>query len=120
MADAKIGKLNKRIRFLRKASSGQDPTFGKDQFEWTPLVEVWANVQDVMPSRDEALLDDVVLMSSIKSRIRFRWRDTITADMRVIVLHSIERTMEIIGGPVEIAGRRRYMEILCEEISSNE
>jgi len=115
---AHIGPLNTRLRIMKLVVS-QDATYGTQTETWVPLCECWANRLDVMPSRDESLLGGALEVSSTKIRFRFRWRDAVESGMRVILLGGIERTMEIIGGPSEISGRKAFMEILCEDVTSD-
>jgi head-tail adaptor len=50
------------------------------------------------------------------ARIRLRWRDDITSAMRIVVDDG--RVMQIVSGPAEIYGRRKWMELMAEEYSS--
>lgn len=116
---AKIGPLDVRIRFLTQTAN-QNSDYGTEGGGWVPHADAWASMEDVMPSKDEKLLQGAMEVGTIKTRLRFRWRDDIDSSMRVQILNPLARTMEIIGGPAQIAGRRRYMEVLCEEVSARD
>lgn len=115
----KIGPLDKKLRFLTEAAQ-QESTYGTVSGGWVPHAEVWANKEDALPSRDESLLAGTLEVRSVKVRYRFRWRDDITSLMRVEELGGLKRTLNIIGGPVEIGDRKSFMEILCEEVKRDE
>lgn len=115
---AKVGPLNTRIQFLKQVQT-TDENFGTTTGGWVPHADAWSHREDLMPSKDEGVLTGAVETASIRTRFRFRFRPDITSDMRVKVFHPIQRTMEIIGGPVEIGDRQSFMEILCQEVSTH-
>lgn len=80
---------------------------------WERVTAVWANVQDVLPSRAERLAEGINVATR-PARVRMRFREDITPDMR-FVLGS--RIMQIVAGPAEI-GRRYRMEFMVEDYSS--
>ena len=112
-------KLDTRIRFLKRFTA-TDETYGTKTDEWLIHAEAWAEVLDDMPSKTESVEDDALEVFSQGTRIRFRWRKDISPDMRILVLHSRERTLEIVGGVAEIGGRKAYMEVKAAEISTND
>ena len=92
----------------------RDDTFGAITGEsWVRVCRPWANVQDILPSRSESVAESVDIARR-PCRIRFRWRDGITAEMRVKIG---ARILRIVSGPAEL-GRRRDAEIMCEEITT--
>ena len=108
-------KFNKRIRFER--SGGTDPEYGtQNQDGWVPFCERWAEVQDVTPSKSEAVTNGLRVARDA-TRVRIRYRADITADMRIVELSGRKRILQIVGGPAEIAGGRE-IEILAEAYSS--
>jgi SPP1 family predicted phage head-tail adaptor len=123
----RAGSHDRQITIERKVVT-PDPTYGTDVVTWTPLVvqpgspsvaeRFWAEVQDVLPSRDESLQQGALVMLKRKTRIRLRFRTDITSDMRVTVHGDTNAIYQIIGGPAEIEGRRERIEIMCEEYSS--
>jgi head-tail adaptor len=106
-----IGRLDRRIRIERKVAASGFTSAGKD--EWETVVTVWAQVQDVLPSRGEKLADGMS-MASRPARIRIRYRAGITSDMRIV--HGA-RVMQITAGPAEL-GRREALEIMAEDYST--
>ena len=105
------GDLNRRISFERPLAD--DSFDGAGSGAWEPVVTVWANVQDALPSRGERLADGINI-SSRPARIRIRFRTDITADMRIIYG---DRVMQIVGPPAEL-GRREGLEMMAVEESS--
>lgn len=112
-----IGKLNRRIQ-IRQSFTVTDPVYGSDVTHWLPLVDVWANIQDVMPSRDESVLSGSLEVSQQRIRIRIRWRKEVTSANQIRINYPTEKILEIVGGPAEIGGNRAFLEIMCEQISS--
>ena len=106
------GDLDRRIRFERKPASSDDPMDAGEQ-EWEPLATVWAQVQDMLPSRGERLSDGMILALR-PSRVRIRYRADISADMRVIYG---SRVMQIITPPIEL-GRREGLEFMAQDYST--
>lgn len=93
------------------------PTVNEDDgtrsYAWTNHAQEYAEVQDMLPSRGEQIADGLSIQRR-PCRVRCLYRDDITSDMRVTFEG---RTMEIIGGPVEL-GRRDGLEMVCEDLSS--
>lgn len=110
---ALASKLDTRIRIERKVVT-PDPLYGTETVTWTEFATVWAEVQDVLPSRAERLADSIVIANR-PARIRMRHLAGITADMRVIIG---TRILQIVSGPADI-GRREGIEIITEEHSSD-
>lgn len=80
---------------------------------WETVSKAWANVQDVLPSRTERLADGINVATR-PARVRMRFREDITPDMRFV--HG-SRIMQIVSGPAEI-GRRDRIEFMVEDYSS--
>ena len=107
------GTLDRRIVFERRVVSGQDPDYGTNIVAWVEHAKVWAQVRDVLPSRSESL-DDNVSIRRRPARIRIRYRDDITSEMRIRLG---DRYLSIVAGPAEI-GRREGIELMAEELST--
>lgn len=105
------GRLDQRITFLTPVSTQNDS--GHPTTKWFIFDEVWAEVQDVLPSRSEKITDGINIASR-PCRVRIRYRNDITAAMRCQV---DGRTLRIITTPVEI-GRRDGLEFMAEELST--
>jgi head-tail adaptor len=100
-------------RFIRIERPVADSTLdGAGSGTWDLVAEVWANVQDMLPSRGERLADGINVAAR-PARVRMYWRDDVTADMR-FVLDS--RVMQIVSGPAEL-GRREGLEFMVEDYS---
>lgn len=123
--------LNRQITIQRKTVT-QESDYGTNQIEWIPLVALpgspvvgekfWAEVQDILPSRSDILTGSSssgINITSLKTRIRMRWRDDIDSSMRVVVHGDEEQIYQIIGGPVMVGGRKQVLEILCEKYSTD-
>ena len=110
--------LDTLITFKRETTTeAPNSQYGNLVTTWETVGEEWAELQDVMPSRNESMLSDTIEVAKNRTRIRFRWRDDITSADRIEITHPRARTLEIIGGPAEIGGRMMYMELLTEEVS---
>jgi len=102
------GTLDRRIRIERPVS---DESFdGAGSGSWEPVATVWANVQDALPSRAEKL-GEGINMAARPARVRMRYRDDVTPNMRFVMG---ARIMQIISGPAEL-GRREALEFMVEE-----
>lgn len=110
------GKLDRRIRIERKSVT-QDTTFGTEIIVWTTLIETWANVQDAIPSKSESVLKGALTMGSGQTRVRTRYRSDVDSSMRIVLLGTVERVMQIVGGPAEL-GRHEGLEMMCESFTS--
>lgn len=106
------GDLDTRIRFERRVGT-QDPRLGAYVYTWEEVATVWADVQDMVPSRAERIADGIAIQAR-PTRVRIRWRDDITSDLRVIIGSD---TYRIVGGPAEL-GRRERLEMVCEVLTT--
>lgn len=110
MIDA--GSLDRRLTFEARQAIQSGP-YNRREDSWGPHATVWAQVRDVLPSRAE-YVDEGLAMQRRPCRIRIRWRDDITSDMRIDYQG---RKLRIVSGPVEL-GRREGLELMAEELSS--
>lgn len=119
MATTAAGPMNRRIRIERPVAD--DSFDGAGSGEWVEVKEVWAEVQDALPSRAEKLADGIN-MSARPARVRIRARPGIVPSMRFALLRksggitTVERVMEIVAGPASIEGGAR-LEFMTEEYS---
>jgi SPP1 family predicted phage head-tail adaptor len=102
------GSLNRRITIQRPAAD--DSFTGAGSGTWPIVAEVWANVQDVLPSRSERLADGINIATH-PARVRIRYRTDITSNMRFVLG---ERIMQIVSGPA-ILGNKEGLEFMVEE-----
>jgi len=106
------GDLDKEITFQRKVADDSFTSAGKEKWE-TVVAGVYAEVKDILPSRAEKLADGLTIANR-PARVRIRWREGITADMRILFG---TRTMQIVAGPVEL-DRRDGLEMMAEDYST--
>lgn len=83
---------------------------GAGSGSWEPVAEINAEVTDDLPSRGEKLSNGFTTTTR-PCRVRMRYRDDITSDMRFVMG---DRIMQIISGPAEL-GRREAIEFMVEE-----
>ena len=102
------GELDRRVRIERPIAD--DSLDGAGSGTWQLVQEVWASVKDMLPSRGEKLAQGINV-SHRPARVRMRYRDDVTPDMRFV---EGSRVMQIVSGPAEI-GRREWVEFVCEE-----
>lgn len=86
---------------------------GAGSGSWGPVDEVWASVQDLLPSRGDRLAAGITATSR-PARVRMDYRDDVVEGMR-LVLGS--RIMLIVSEPAEL-GRRAGIEFMVEEFRS--
>ena len=109
-----VHNLDTRIRFERKSVT-QDPVYGTEVISWVPQATVWAEVQDVLPTRQQAeQMRSGVQVSLARSRVRIRYRTDINATMRCWI-GTI--AFNVVSEPAEI-GRHEFMELLIERAST--
>ena len=109
-----VHNLDTRVRFERRSVT-QDTTYGTEVVTWTPVCVVWAEVLDVLPSRQVAeQMRQVVQVATQRSKVRMRYRTDLDATMRMLIGSDV---YQIVAGPAEI-GRHEYMEFLVERYSS--
>lgn len=111
----KAGTLDRRIR-IESLSAVIDPIYGPQPGAWLEFATVWANVQDVLPSRGEDQQGGI-RVSNRPARIRIRYLVGVTSAMRIVLLDQGNRLLKIIAGPAEM-GRKEAMELMAEEYST--
>lgn len=105
------GRLNRRITILQPGST-MEGVFRTDEKGWVPLATVWADVQDMLPSRGDRLAEGVDIARK-PCRVRIRYRADVTSGMRLRIRGDEYR---IVAGPVEL-GLREGMEIMAEHVA---
>lgn len=111
-----IGPLDTRIAIEYPMSTAEDAIYGTPVITWMLLAVVWADVQDVAPSRAEAVKMGLTVTTR-QTRIRYRYRTDVNSTMRLRIRGPVDRVLQIVGGPAEL-GRHEYSEVVAEEISS--
>lgn len=106
------GSLDRSVTILVR-STVQEQVYGTKEGTWRDLATVWAQVQDVLPSRALDQTADLAL-DKRPARVRMRWRDDVTTANRLRI-DGVE--MRIVAGPAMI-GRREGLEIVVEALST--
>lgn len=110
----RIGPLDKIVT-IKYPVSTPDPVYGTPLITWTTLATVYANVEDVMPSRAESVkLGLSVALNQV--RVRFNWRDDVTSAMTITLAAPDSRVLQIIAGPASIGDPKSYSEVMAEKI----
>ena len=112
---ARAGRFNVQVTIQQKSVT-QDTTWGTEVVTWTALDTVWADVQDILPSRSEAVQQGLSVGRQ-QVRIRIRYRTDVTSAMRIVVHDESDETYQIVGGPAEL-GNRDQIEMVCEKFTS--
>lgn len=112
---------------IQYREAGQESTYGTENGAWVPLAyapgspavaaKFPAEIMDMLPSRSESVRQGLEVARN-QTRLRMRWRDDITPDMRVIVHRDTDITYHIVAGPAEVKGRKRFMEFVIEKFTS--
>ena len=105
------GDLDRRITIEQRVADNSFDGAGSET--WESVATVWAQVQDMLPSRGERLADGLNIATR-PARVRIRYRDDITAAMR---LKMGDRVMQIVSAPAEL-GRREGLELIVEDYST--
>lgn len=109
----KAGKRDRRITILQKVEGTADSELGTPTIVYLPFATVWAEVQDVLPSRGENIAEGINIARR-PCRIRMLYMPGISSEMRV---EYGDRTLRMITEPAEM-GRREGLEFMAEELSS--
>jgi SPP1 family predicted phage head-tail adaptor len=106
------GKFKDRVQILARVAT-QEEEFGTDAIEWPVLDTVWAEVQDVLPSKSEKLAEGINIARQ-PARIRMRYRTDISSEQRLMVRGKV---MQIVSGPA-VLGDKKYIELIAESAST--
>lgn len=112
-------KYKDRIRIEQLAPVPGDPTdpdYGAGPNTWRTFVEVWAEIQDLLPSHAEET-QSALRLAADRARVRIRYRAGISADMRIVEKSGRQRVLGIVAGPAAVAGMRE-LEFMVERFSS--
>lgn len=104
--------LNRRCRIECKSVTN-DPQYGTEQITWVLFSVLWCNVQDVMPSRSEAIKSGLAVGNK-QARLRIRYRTGLDSSMRVVLDGVI---YQIISDFAEI-NDRQHLEAMIEKYTS--
>lgn len=102
------GRRNKRLTIQRPVA---DTSFdGAGSGRWANVTNIYAEVQDVLPSRGESQFGGSTTATR-PARVRMLYREDITPDMRFVMG---ARIMQIVSGPAEL-GFREGLEFMVED-----
>lgn len=107
--------LDKIISIRKKVITKSPQGAAKTTYAWVAQ-RIHANVQDMLPSRGEAVPDGIQIARR-PARIRTRYRTDISSDMEVIVHSQGDRAMKIMTMPAEL-GRKDGLEFVAEEFTT--
>jgi len=113
------GARNREV-VIQHRTRAQNSADGSYTDTWADLATVWAEVQDILPSRAERIADGVDIANR-PARVRMLYREDVTTSMRFKLpgrsTAEGDRYLRIISGPAELGFRDR-VEFVAEEISS--
>lgn len=106
---------------IERRTIARDPDFGTEiegAGGWEIVADhIWANLQDILPSRSAENLTSGLVTALARSRLRIAVDDRITTAMRVTLHGRNDRVMQIIAGPAMLDDRR-HAEFMLEGFSS--
>lgn len=104
--------LNRRCRIERPVNT-KDPVYGSTITTWELKGVYWCNIQDVLPSKSEAIKNGLAVGSK-QARLRLRYRKDLDSSMRVII-DGI--TYQFISDFAEL-GKQQHLEAMIEKYTS--
>ena len=114
-----IGKLTSYCRVEHPVIT-QEGEYGTPVTTWTLLTTSWFNMQDMLPSRSEAVKNGLNI-SAIQTRVRGRYPSDVSkqinASMRIVTQSIPNVTYNLITEPA-ILGNREGVEFMVERVSS--
>lgn len=112
-------RLNEKVTIERKTTQ-RDPDYGTEipgSEGWEPVASrIWANVQDVLPSRSEKTANGLQVGTQ-PARVRVRKHHQVTMAMRVTLHNRGDRVMQIVAGPA-LLDDRMHIEFMAEGYTS--
>jgi head-tail adaptor len=106
-------RLDEQVSIEAK-STARDPDYGTEVESWSVVADhVWANTQDILPSRTMESTINGARVARQQTRLRIRINPAITAAMRVTLHGKGGRVMQVIAGPA-LLDDRRHVEFLLE------
>lgn len=111
-----IGNLDQRVR-IEAPQITQDPTYGTPVVVWATFATLWAQVQDVLPSKGESQANGLK-QATRTARVRTRYITGITSDMRLVHISRGNAVMQIITPPA-VMGRKAGLEFMVAEYATD-
>lgn len=106
---------------IQKRGPQQEAQFGTQNGPWQSIhgsKKLWARALDARPSRNEAIREGLAVARNTTT-LWTRYRSDVDSSMRVIIHGDRgEHIYQIIGGPAEVGGRKKEIELVLERYSS--
>lgn len=115
MAGFRFGDLRHRCLIERKVTT-PDPQYGTPVITWVTVANTWCSVEDVVPSRSEAVKNGLSTGTN-QTLLRMRWRTDVDSSMRMTINRPALTVYQIIAGPAEI-GNRQGIEFMLERYTT--
>jgi hypothetical protein len=113
-------RLDEQVTIEQRVATG-DADFGgpvDGDAGWEVVAtDLWANAQDILPSRGGETGSNGLLATITRTRLRLRINDQIATGMRVTLHGRGDRLMLVIAGPA-LLDDRRHAEFMLEAFSS--
>ena len=110
-----IGRLDRYVRVEKKQVTN-NADYGTEVVTWVEHVLAFARVADVTTRMQEETEQNLRQLKR-PCRITMRYDNTITADMRLVMLDDDDRIIQIVSAPAEL-GRRDAIDFFGEEYSA--
>jgi head-tail adaptor len=107
-----IGRLDRYVRVEKKQVTN-NADYGTETIVWVEHVLAWARVTDVTTRMQEETEQNLRELKR-PCRVMMRYDNTITADMRLVMLDDDNRILQIVSAPAEL-GRRDGLDFFAEE-----
>ena len=110
----RVGRMDDYVRIEKKQIS-TDTDYGGEKVSWVMHKEAWADITDVTTRMQESTVFDLRQLKQ-PCKVMMRYDNTITADMRLVVLTDENRVLQIVTKPAVI-GRREAIEFMAHDYS---
>lgn len=109
------GKLNQRWTLEEPVSTTNE--LGEVVQSWQPVAEVWANIR---PLRTADVIRARAAQLETTHAVTIRYRDDINGTWRLTRTKSdgSQRTLNIVGQPIDVDERHEALEMQCVEVGS--
>ncbi len=108
----KAGDLNRQVTILERVVT-KDTVYGTDNISWNPVKKVYAQITEMLPSRDEDIVDSISMATRV-AKVMIRWRTGLTQQHRIDIDGEQWR---IVAGPAMV-GLRIGLEMVVQHLST--
>ena len=102
------GRLSTRCVIQRRTGGTND--WGEPVNDWQDVCSPWADIRQ--PSGLSAIKADAQV-SIVRTSVRIRFRDNVTAGMRVVHGAKSYGVKAVLG----VGGKREFIDLVCEEVT---